>query len=189
MKERRRQREDEKEAEIHWQTTDWNNNKHRWWVLLYFLFPITNLIRLYWCGISTLRCSTLVGDDAITKKVKSVLHEDIAINDSSESDGEFMYSLRGEKDGLLFMQTLWTMLEPTLSPFADPIMYKGIYERTVANQQICKTWKSSVATPQTLWDVLINIWTLNCLHFALFSSAQLARPGLTWVCIFLWQHP
>lgn len=56
-------------------TNSWNNNQHWWWVLLYSLFPITNLIRLYWSGRSTLRCSTWVGDDAITKKVKSVFHE------------------------------------------------------------------------------------------------------------------
>nr|AFI57500.1 MHC class II antigen alpha chain [Lutjanus argentimaculatus] len=82
-----------------------------------------------------------------------ILHEDLAINACSESDGEFMYALDGEE--------LWYAdfinkkgVEPQPS-FVDHISYQeGTYDSAVANQAICKqnlkTIRSAVKSPMKL---------------------------------------
>ncbi|KAM4714223.1 HLA class II histocompatibility antigen, DR alpha chain-like isoform 2-T2 [Anableps anableps] len=67
-----------------------------------------------------------------------VLHEDLAINGCSASDGEKMYSLDGEE--------MWVAdfkkkegVEPQ-PPFIGHISYvEGTYQQAEANQQICRT--------------------------------------------------
>nr|AFD01255.1 MHC class II alpha subunit [Oreochromis niloticus] len=65
-----------------------------------------------------------------------VLHEDIAINGCSDSDGEMMYGLDGEEVWYADFNKQ-TGVE-SLPDFADPIDFPGHYEQAVANQQICR---------------------------------------------------
>nr|AAB67867.1 MHC class II alpha [Morone saxatilis] len=66
-----------------------------------------------------------------------VLHEDIAINGCSDSDGEFMYGLDGEEKWYAdFINKKGVEPQPS---FIDPFNYQeGVYEQAVANQQICR---------------------------------------------------
>ncbi|MEQ2303729.1 hypothetical protein AMECASPLE_019903 [Ameca splendens] len=67
-----------------------------------------------------------------------VLHEDLAINGCSDSDGEFMYALDAEEMWVAdFKKGEGVYPQP---PFIDPIRYQeGAYEQAVANQQICRS--------------------------------------------------
>nr|AYN72131.1 MHC class II antigen alpha chain [Oreochromis niloticus] len=66
-----------------------------------------------------------------------VLHEDIAINGCSESDGEFMYGLDGEE--MAYADFNKQEYIYPLPPFIDPFTYgEGAYGNAVAQLQICK---------------------------------------------------
>ncbi|XP_076581476.1 RLA class II histocompatibility antigen, DP alpha-1 chain-like [Chaetodon auriga] len=65
------------------------------------------------------------------------LHDDLAINGCSDSDGEFMYALDGEEVWVAdFINKKGVEPQPN---FIDHMSYQeGTYESAVANQQICK---------------------------------------------------
>uniref|UniRef100_A0A8P4G543 Ig-like domain-containing protein n=1 Tax=Dicentrarchus labrax TaxID=13489 RepID=A0A8P4G543_DICLA len=66
-----------------------------------------------------------------------VLHEDIAIDGCSDSDGEVMYGLDGEEKWVAdFINKKGVEPQPN---FIDHMSYvEGTYENAVANQQICR---------------------------------------------------
>nr|XP_046236731.1 HLA class II histocompatibility antigen, DP alpha 1 chain-like [Scatophagus argus] len=66
-----------------------------------------------------------------------ILHEDLAINGCSASDGEVMYSLDGEEKWYAdFINKRGVEPQPS---FIDHMSYReGTYEQAVANQQICR---------------------------------------------------
>ncbi|KAM4564651.1 HLA class II histocompatibility antigen, DR alpha chain-like isoform 1-T1 [Fundulus diaphanus] len=67
-----------------------------------------------------------------------VLHQDLAINGCSDSDGEEMYGLDGEEKWVAdFKQEKGVEPQP---PFMDHTSYgEGAYDTAVVDQQICRT--------------------------------------------------
>ncbi|KAM3590263.1 uncharacterized protein V6R79_006747 [Siganus canaliculatus] len=64
------------------------------------------------------------------------LHDDLAINGCSESDGEFMYAVDGEEVWFAdFINKKGVEPQPS---FVQHVDFPGFYENAVANQQICK---------------------------------------------------